>query len=371
MYRKFALILMAFCGLILIGADCGVSSFIQSVSATETAQACSASQESLLAQNPPPICIGTFWGMPFRRGLQGNIGLPENHPGVSRLHDANYPDIIDDTTKKTYTLGKGDGWDYASLDMGVFGGSISENDVSSENALALASGTVLAVERTCNDVLINYGTDANGVLWWGIYLHLDSNRIWVAGGDQVVAGTPIGVPTVNIGPVQIIKNERVHVSKTCRYFEGTSYQHVHFAFLKNMQLVSMKNVQLCWHAVTDNGIDGLNTSTDLGNNSIFPIPPECPDVVASGDIRGIVKNTSTGVPLCHIPVVFDNGSVTRTRMTDANGQYLFSSVPAGSATVTASLPGVNPQSIDINVQADISNPQLPDITLGANISQRC
>jgi hypothetical protein len=200
------------------------------------------------------------WGFPFRPGLTGNIGVPETNPN-SRLHDSNYDRITDDTSGTVYTFGQGDGGDSASLDMGVYGGSIRSDDVSDENALALAPGKVLAVQKSCNAVLIDHQDG-----WWVIYLHLNADRIWVSKDDEVAAGTPIGVPTVSVSGCQ----------------QRSSFQHVHFAFLHNGKFVTMRNRLLCGHAVLDNGIEGvdllpsLTAPVPVSSNFIFAVPATCP-----------------------------------------------------------------------------------------------
>jgi hypothetical protein len=207
---------------------------------------------------------GLNWGFPFRPGIVVNIGLPENHAD-SRLHDANYASLTDDIPNgRTYQFSQGTGWDYASLDVGALGSNgIASTDVKDENVLALAHGTVLAVDHACNAVLIDYGKDAQGHAWWGIYLHLNSTRIWVQSGDTVEAGTPVGVPTQNVSG--------------CSQISG--FQHVHFAMLRDQAFVSMRGMTFCGFAMGDNGLLGVaDTPPNPGfqQNVIFTVPSSCP-----------------------------------------------------------------------------------------------
>jgi hypothetical protein len=221
------------------------------------------------------------WGFPLRPGVTGNIGLPENHPD-SRLHHANYDVITDDTTNQKFNLehGNGNGWEYASLDVGAFGGAISSSDVTDENALALAPGFVRAVQRSCNAVLIDH---LNG--WSVLYLHLDADRIWVPSGDSVQAGTPIGVPTTRVSGCG----------------QDSGYQHVHFALLYQGKYVSMKGRKLCGRQVLDNGLAGVQTvspspsqpsAVPIGSNFIFTVPATCPSEKPMANVN--VTDSSVG-----------------------------------------------------------------------------
>ncbi|HEY7832488.1 MAG TPA: peptidoglycan DD-metalloendopeptidase family protein [Ktedonobacterales bacterium] len=320
--------------------DCSGTGDLFGVTGHDTVKACPEAIHLILkavmtAKTSGPAATATpapsapTWGFPFRPGLTVNIGLPENHPN-SRLHDANYDAITDDTTNQTYTLGQGNGSDYASLDVGVYGGSISSQDVSDENALALAPGKVLAVQASCNAVLIDYGSG-----WWGIYLHLDSSRIWVAAGDTVAAGTPIGVPTVNVSGCG----------------QNTSFQHVHFAFLHNGQYVSMRGMQLCGHAVTDDGLEGVQTvaptppqptPAPFSQNIIFKVPSNCP--AQRPETNMISTTTSAGYRVL-------TGGVTGIR-----AQWVMPTISGASGTA---------MNVAINVgtwQGDVQNH--PDAEMG-------
>jgi murein DD-endopeptidase MepM/ murein hydrolase activator NlpD len=224
----------------------------QSAMGCGSSDASSTSTTSSMPMTPSPTASPTpsmpLFGLPYRAGVTVSLGLPEKTNPSSRLHDSNYSRINDETGGPSYNLGNYHQYD-ASLDMGFYG----HNDYSPEFVYPLASGTVLAVQPSCNAVLIDYGDG-----WWSIYLHLTD--IQVAHSQMVTTATPIGKPTMNVSGCD----------------QMSSFQHVHFAFLKNGSYVSMVGMVLCGHTVgTDGNVQGL-TSALPNDGATFTVPNTCP-----------------------------------------------------------------------------------------------
>lgn len=180
------------------------------------------------------------WGMPFRNYTSISIGS-------LRLHYDNFSTILDDRTSLRYTLNTPSNLSSPpSLDLVLEPEIAAKNAVSPIPTLALANGTVLAVQKACHNVLINYG---NG--WWAIYIH--QANIQVTFGQHVNTNTIIGYP-VNF-------NGKNSMCGT----ESSSDLHIHFAFLKQDttktrygNYVPMAGRTLSGHLVTSTGhLNGL------------------------------------------------------------------------------------------------------------------
>ena len=84
-------------------------------------------------------------------------------------------------------------------------------------------------------------------------------------------------------------------------------------------------------------------------------------------VAGVVRGVDTG-PVAGATIVLSDGTRSRT-LTSANdpvGQFVFTSVPPGAYTVTASLPGTSPSVRLVNVVPD--HDEILDITLEAQAS---
>jgi hypothetical protein len=109
-------------------------------------------------------------------------------------------------------------------------------------------------------------------------------------------------------------------------------------------------------------IDGSNNISNTGSGSGQSYPPIRGWLHSprngngnTGDIGGLVKDSTTGSGISGANVTFSGGGATRNTTTDASGYYSFISVPAGSATVSASKSGYNSNSVPVNVNANSSN----------------
>lgn len=78
-------------------------------------------------------------------------------------------------------------------------------------------------------------------------------------------------------------------------------------------------------------------------------PPPPPSPTLTGAIAGIVTSSSTGQPIDGADVTSDTGQST---VTDADGLYLLSDVPAGDRQVTASFEGLRDKTQTVTVVAD-------------------
>src|SRR5258708_1948019 len=98
--------------------------------------------------------------------------------------------------------------------------------------VALANGKVLAVQKACHVVLIDYN---NG--WWGEYVHMDN--IQVTSSQSVNGNTNIGYPSMNTTP-------------SCG--DHTTALHVHFAFLNKVSnfVGTYIHHKCIWHSMYRN-----------------------------------------------------------------------------------------------------------------------
>jgi hypothetical protein len=85
-------------------------------------------------------------------------------------------------------------------------------------------------------------------------------------------------------------------------------------------------------------IEGLQFNPDDTKRDYRPWPAFT-STNGVGNIGGHVKRTSNGQPAGGAVVTFDGGGLTKSIGADGNGNYSFSSVPAGMASISANLNG--------------------------------
>jgi hypothetical protein len=97
-------------------------------------------------------------------------------------------------------------------------------------------------------------------------------------------------------------------------------------------------------AVTGTGVGGLRCA---GGTMLFRNFME----TAITQVSGTVTAASTGAPIAGAPVSLSNGATTTT---DSTGSYVFSGLPAGTYTLTASPPGYTPGTVTVTVAIGVS-----------------
>ena len=133
--------------------------------------------------------------------------------------------------------------------------------------------------------------------------------------------------------------------------------------------------------LSDSGGDPSGTNSEAPDDQGTPDDPTVvdPPAVPTGEISGTVFDDSNndgvqqpneagiaGVEITLTGTDFQGNSVTRTVLTDVNGRYTFTDVPAGTYTVTQTQPEGFDDGIDANADGSVTpvNDVLSEINLG-------